>query len=246
MLCSLHTTARQAGRRFFSQRLKEAHMATTDSTSSVDVATLRHAIRGSVLAPGDDGWDEARTPWNVAFDQHPALIVVPANSADVQAAVRFATANGLRVAPQSSGHGVAIARRSLRRACSLRMHELRDVEIDVEAQQARVGAGAIWEDVVSPAAEHGFAVLHGSSPDVGVAGYTLGGGMGWLARKHGLAANSADGDRAGHGRRRVPPRRPHPRARPLLRAARRRRQLRRRDGVRVQALPARDRSTPAG
>ena len=75
-------------------------------------------------------------------------------------------------------------------AVLVRMHDLRHVEIDAEAQQARVGAGAIWEDVVNPAAEHGLVVMHGSSPDVGVAGYTLGGGMGWLARKHGFAANS--------------------------------------------------------
>ena len=142
-----------------------------------------------MLAPGDEGWDEARTPWNVAFEQQPALIVVPVNSADVQATVRFAMANGLRVAPQGTGHGVA-SLGDLSDAILVRMHELRDVQIDVEAQQARVGAGAVWEDVVTPAAEHGFAVLHGSSPDVGVAGYTLGGGMGWLARKHGLAANS--------------------------------------------------------
>jgi FAD/FMN-containing dehydrogenase len=107
----------------------------------------------------------------------------------VQATVRFATANGLRVAPQGTGHGVA-SLGDLSDAILVRMHELRDVQIDVEARQARVGAGAVWEDVVTPAAEHGLAVLHGSSPDVGVAGYTLGGGMGWLARKHGLAANS--------------------------------------------------------
>ncbi|HET6173108.1 MAG TPA: FAD-binding oxidoreductase [Gaiellales bacterium] len=146
-------------------------------------------MRGSVLAPGDDGWDEARTPWNLAFDQQPALIVVPDDSADVQAVVRFATANGLRVAPQGTGHGVA-SLGDLSDAILVRMHALCNVEVDVEAQQVRVGAGAIWEDVVHPAAEHGFAVLHGSSPDVGVAGYTLGGGMGWLARKHGFAANS--------------------------------------------------------
>src|SRR3954447_3616165 len=161
----------------------------TSHTTSIDIAALRHAVRGSVLAPGDDGWDEARTPWNLAIEQHPALIVVPANSADVQEVVRFAAANGLRVAPQGTGHGVANLG-DLSDAVLVRMHQLRDVQIDVEAQEARVGAGAIWEDVVQPAAEHGFAVLHGSSPDVGVAGYTLGGGMGWLARKHGFAANS--------------------------------------------------------
>jgi len=164
-------------------------MATTHSTSSIDIATLRHAVRGAVFAPGDDGWDEARTPWNVAFEQNPALIVVPANSADVQAVVRFATANGLRVAPQGTGHGVGTLG-DVSDCVLLRTTELRDVEIDVEARQARAGAGVIWEDVVNPAAEHGLVALHGSSPDVGVAGYTLGGGMGWLARKHGLAANS--------------------------------------------------------
>ena len=164
-------------------------MAITHSSSTVEIAALRHAVRGSVLAPGDEGWDEARTPWNVAFEQHPALIVEPANSADVQATIRFALANGLRVAPQGTGHGVATLG-DLSDAVLVRMHNLRHVEIDAEAQQARVGAGAIWEDVVNPAAEHGLVVMHGSSPDVGVAGYTLGGGMGWLARKHGFAANS--------------------------------------------------------
>ena len=114
---------------------------------------------------------------------------MPANSADVQATVRFAMANGLRVAPQGTGHGVATLG-DLSDAVLVRMHALRDVQIDVEAQQARVGAGVIWEEVVNPAAEHGLVALHGSSPDVGVAGYTLGGGMGWLARKYGLAANS--------------------------------------------------------
>src|SRR6478752_6375806 len=164
-------------------------MAITHSSSIVEIAALRHAVRGSVLAPGDEGWDEARTPWNVAFEQHPALIVEPANSADVQATIRFALANGLRVAPQGTGHGVATLG-DLSDAVLVRMHALRDVQIDVEAQQARVGAGVIWEEVVNPAAEHGLVALHGSSPDVGVAGYTLGGGMGWLARKYGLQTNS--------------------------------------------------------
>jgi FAD/FMN-containing dehydrogenase len=170
-------------------RSEAPRLATTTTTSTVEIAALRRAVRGSVLAPGDEGWDNARTPWNVAFDQQPALIVVPANSADVQATVRFATANDLRVAPQGTGHGVAPLG-DLSDAILVRMHDLRDVQIDVEAQQARVGAGVIWEEVVNPAAEHGLVALHGSSPDVGVAGYTLGGGMGWLARKYGLAANS--------------------------------------------------------
>jgi UDP-N-acetylenolpyruvoylglucosamine reductase len=164
-------------------------MALSTSSSSVDIATLRHAVRGSVLAPGDEGWDLERTPWNVAFDQQPALIVVSASSHDVQAAVLFALANGLRVSAQCTGHGVGTLG-DLSDAVLIRTHELRSVEIDAEARQARVGAGVLWEEVVGPAAEHGLVALHGSSPDVGVVGYTLGGGLGWLARKHGLAANA--------------------------------------------------------
>jgi len=106
-------------------------MATTHSTSSVDVEALRHAVCGYVLAPGDEGWDEARTPWNVAFDQQPALIVVPANSADVQAVVRFALANGLRLAPQGTGHGVA-SLGDVSDAVLVRMHKLRGVPDPVE------------------------------------------------------------------------------------------------------------------
>src|SRR6185369_8059442 len=110
-------------------------MAITHSSSIVEIAALRHAVRGLVLAPGDEGWDEARTPWNLAFEQHPALIVVPENSADVQAVVRFATANGLRVAPQGTGHGVGTLG-DLSDAILVRTSRLRKVEIDVEAQQA--------------------------------------------------------------------------------------------------------------
>jgi FAD/FMN-containing dehydrogenase len=163
-------------------------MATTQSTPNV--AALRHAVRGSVLAPGEQCWDEARMPWNLSVDQQPALVVVPAGSADVQAAVRFAVANGLRIVPQGTGHGAAALGADLSDAVLVRMSSLRAVEIDAGARRARAGAGAVWEDVVTPAAEHGLVALHGSSPDVGIAGYTLGGGVGWLARKHGLAANS--------------------------------------------------------
>jgi len=164
-------------------------VATTISTSDIDIETLRHAVRGCVLAPGEAGWDRERTAWNVAFDQQPALIVVPESSHDVQAAVRFATANGLRIAAQGTGHGVP-SLGDLSDAVLIRTHQLDDVQIDVRSRQARVGAGVLWEDVVAPAAEHGLVALHGSSPDVGVVGYTLGGGIGWLARKHGFAASA--------------------------------------------------------
>ncbi|MEA2209310.1 MAG: hypothetical protein QOF54_1787, partial [Solirubrobacteraceae bacterium] len=143
MLWALHTTARQAGRL---DDMRQATTMTTTTTANVDITTLRHAVRGAVLAPGDEGWDGERTPWNVAFEQQPALIVVPQSSHDVQAAVLFAQANGLRVAAQGTGHGVATLG-DLSDAVLIRTHELRGVEIDAAARQARVGAGVLWEEV---------------------------------------------------------------------------------------------------
>ncbi len=100
----------------------------------------------------------------------------------------FARRHDLRVAPQGTGHNAG-ALESLEGTMLLRLSELRGVEIDAERKVARVEAGALWADVTVPASELGLAPLAGSSPDVGVVGYTLGGGMSWLGRKHGLAAN---------------------------------------------------------
>jgi FAD/FMN-containing dehydrogenase len=104
-------------------------------------------------------------------------------------AVRLARSNGLRIAPQATGHGAAPLQ-ALDDALLLKTSRLRRVDIDVAARTARVEAGTLWQDVTVPAAEHGLAALAGSSPNVGVTGYTLGGGIGWLARRYGLAANS--------------------------------------------------------
>jgi len=99
-----------------------------------------------------------------------------------------ATRSGLRVAAQSTGHAAA-PMGPLDDALLLKTSNLRQVEIDPDARIARAGGGAWWADVTSAAAEHGLAALAGSSPDVGVVGYTLGGGMSWLARRYGFAAN---------------------------------------------------------
>ena len=111
----------------------------------------------------------------------------------------------------------------------VKVNRMNSVEIDPEARTARVGAGAVWGEVVPAAAEHGLAALAGSSPDVGVAGYTLGGGVGWLARKHGLSCNNVVSIEVVTADGVLLPRRRRQRARPVLGAARRRRQLRRRD-----------------
>jgi FAD/FMN-containing dehydrogenase len=95
----------------------------------------------------------------------------------------------LRIAPQATGHG-ALPLELLEDAMLLRTSRMRRVDIFPAIRTARAEAGAQWEDVTVPAGEYGLAALAGTSPNVGVTGYTLGGGMGWLARRYGLAANS--------------------------------------------------------
>ena len=123
------------------------------------------------------------------MDQRPSVVVEAGSASDVAQAVRYARAHGMRIAPQGSGHGAAPLE-PLDGAMLLRTARMRQVDIDPATRTARAEAGAVWQDVIVPAAEHGLAGLAGSSPNVGVAGYTLGGGLGWLARRYGLAANS--------------------------------------------------------
>jgi FAD/FMN-containing dehydrogenase len=153
------------------------------------LAQLAAAIAGDVVSPADPEWDLARRAWNLAADQRPALVALPADAADVVAIVDFARTNGLKVAPQGTGHN-ATAIASLEDTVLVSTQRMRGVEIDVEAQTARVQAGTLWLEVSEASSPHGLFPLSGSSPDVGVVGYTLGGGLSWLARKHGLAANS--------------------------------------------------------
>jgi hypothetical protein len=150
---------------------------------------LRRLIGGPVLGPDDAGWDAARQTFNLVIDQRPALIAEPGSREEVAAVVRFAAANGLRVAPQRTGHNAGPLG-PLEETILLKTNRLDRVHIDATGRRATVGSGARWEDVVPLASEQGLAALHGSTPDVSIAGYSLGGGMGWYARKHGLAANS--------------------------------------------------------
>jgi FAD/FMN-containing dehydrogenase len=152
------------------------------------VSQLAAAVEGDVVSPADREWDLARRAWNLAADQRPALVALPAGAADVVAIVDFARAQGLRVAPQGTGHN-ATAIASLEDTILVSTQRMRGVEIDVEARIARVQAGTLWLEVTEASSPHGLFPLSGSSPDVGVVGYTLGGGLSWLARRHGLAAN---------------------------------------------------------
>jgi FAD/FMN-containing dehydrogenase len=142
-----------------------------------------------ISRPGDDGWDEARQAWNLTVDQQPAAVAMPRTADDVISLVHWARAAGLRITAQGTGHA-ASSIASLDNAVLVKTARLSDVQIDPELLRARVGAGVTWADVSTAADEFGLAALAGSAPDVGVVGYTLGGGISWLARRYGLAANS--------------------------------------------------------
>lgn len=153
---------------------------------------LRPLADGTTLhLPGDAGYDAARVAWNLAVDQRPAAVALPRTAAEVAHVVRAASAAGLRVAPQSTGHNAApLAAQGLDDVVLLRMTGMDLVVADPARGIVRAEGGALWEPAVVAAAAHGRAVLHGSSPDVGITGYSLGGGIGWFARKLGLATNS--------------------------------------------------------
>ncbi|HKP89925.1 MAG TPA: FAD-binding oxidoreductase [Thermoleophilaceae bacterium] len=161
----------------------------TAETTLTDLAKLRSRIAGDVITPGDAEYDIARQAWNLAVDQTPVMVAMPESAGDVARIVRYAAEKGLRVAPQGTGHNAGpIAR--LDDTILMKTSRMIEVEINAEQRYARVQAGAIWADVVGPAYEHGLTAMSGSSPDVGVVGYTLGGGLSWIARKYGLATNN--------------------------------------------------------
>jgi FAD/FMN-containing dehydrogenase len=150
---------------------------------------LNTIVKGRVVLPSDPDWDDARQAFNVLLDVRPAAVAFPVDSLDVIALVDYARAHGLRIAPQATGHNAGPLE-DLEDTILVNVRELQEVSIDPEALRVRVGAGVKWEKVAPRLSDHGLAGLHGSSPDVGIAGYSLGGGMGWLARKYGLQTNS--------------------------------------------------------
>jgi hypothetical protein len=151
----------------------------------LDLAPLAAALAGTVTGQGAPGYDDARMPWNMR-DQRPAAVVEVASAEDVATALAFAANTDLRVAAQPTGHGSTW---DYEDTLLLRTGRLRDVAIDAEAQSVRFGAGVLWSEVLDPAADAGLTALAGTAPHVGATGYTLGGGLGWLARRDGLCAN---------------------------------------------------------
>ncbi len=155
----------------------------------MDLRDLGGHIVGDVVLPGDEAWDTARLAWNLAVDQRPVAVVYPESADDVVTTVLLATERGLRIAFNAGGHNAGPIDWS-RDTLLLKTERMDGIEIDVTARRARVEAGVLSRPLAIAAGVHGLAYLAGTSPNVGVLGYALGGGLSWMIRTHGLACNS--------------------------------------------------------
>jgi FAD/FMN-containing dehydrogenase len=154
---------------------------------------LREAVKGEVLAPGDEGYSEACRVWNGMYDgRRPALVVRCVGSADVIAAVGFARSNDLPLAVRGGAHSVAGFSTS-DGGLVIDLSPMRNVRVDPAGKVAYVGGGATWADVDHETQAQGLATTGGLVSSTGVGGFTLGGGVGWLMRKHGLACDNLVG-----------------------------------------------------
>ncbi len=168
-------------------------MATTTKTPAalLDGALneLRAGVRGRVLMPADPGFDEVRPAFNAMHQGRPAIVVACGGTADVVEAVNFARDRGLRVAVRGGGHSIA-GLSTIDGGMLIDLGEMNGVQVDPERRVVHVQGGAVLGDVDRETQQFGLVAPSGVVSDTGVAGLTLGGGYGWLRRKHGLACDS--------------------------------------------------------
>lgn len=155
--------------------------------ASLGLERLRSSGELEMLLPGEPDFDAACVPWSARFRNRPIAIVRPVSTAGVAAVVDAARERGLKIAIQATGHGPT---READGAILLDLSRMTDVSVDPEARLAVIGGGADWGTVLESTTPHGLAPVLGSSPTVGAVGYILGGGIGWLYRKHGSGADS--------------------------------------------------------
>src|SRR6266536_1318388 len=162
---------------------------TSTTLDSGLVADLAGQISGCVLGPEDAGYDAARAVHNGLIDRRPALIVRCLTTNDVVAALALARRARLEVSVRGGGHNVA-GRAVTDGGVMIDLAEMKGIAIDPDQATATAEGGALWGELNDAAAEHGLAVTGGAVSGTGIAGYTLGGGLGWLMAKYGLAADN--------------------------------------------------------
>src|SRR3954471_6563880 len=156
------------------------------------LAEFEQGLSGRLIRPGDESYDEARSIWNGAHDRRPALIVRCAGVADVMRAVDFARSENLDVAVRGGGHSIP-GFSTCDGGVVIDLSAMRSVRVDPERRTATAQGGCTWADVDHETQAFGLAVTGGLVSSTGIAGFTLGGGIGWLMRKHGLAADNLIG-----------------------------------------------------
>ncbi|WP_428671423.1 FAD-binding oxidoreductase, partial [Roseibium sp.] len=154
-----------------------------NTVSADTISGFSETVRGELILPGDAGYEDARHIWNGLIDKKPGAILKCSGTADVAAAVRFARDNNLLVAVRGGGHNVG-GRALCDDGLVIDLSAMRAVHVDPAAQTARVQGGATLGDVDRETHLHGLAVPFGVISKTGVAGLTLGGGVGWLVRKY--------------------------------------------------------------
>ena len=168
------------------------------------IARIKGTIKGRVLAPDDPNYDEARQIWNAMIDRRPAVIVQPADAGDVGPAIQFARANALEISVRGAGHNIA-GNAVCNGGMMIDFSNMRNVRVDPGKKRATAGPGATLADLDNATQRHGLAMPVGINSTTGIAGLTLGGGFGWLTRKHGMTIDNlisaevvtADGKRLG-------------------------------------------------
>ena len=150
---------------------------------------LRQSLRGEVIVPGDPAYDRARSVWNGAIDRRPSLVARCAGVADVIDAVRFARTQGLLVAVRGGGHNVA-GFGTCDGGIVIDLSAMKGIRVDPALGTVRAEAGVVWGELDHETQAFGLATTGGLVTTTGIAGFTLGGGIGWLMRKHGLAADN--------------------------------------------------------